>query len=73
MVLAWLAILLGATLVLAALEWLRERALAVTLADEPVLLSRYTRTVFATVLVVITVSAMALLQAPAPDIVYRSF
>ena len=73
MALAWVIILLGATLVLALLEWLRERALSVTVADEPVVLSRYTRTVFATVLVVITVSAMALLQAPAPDIVYRSF
>ena len=73
LVLAWTAILLGATVLLAALEWLRERALSVTLAEQPVLLSRYTRTVFATVMVVITVSAMALLQAPAPDIVYRSF
>ncbi len=71
--LAWAIVLLGATLVLATLEWLRERALAVTLAERPVMLSRYTRTVFATVLVVITVSALALLQAPAPDIVYRSF
>ncbi len=70
---AWAAILFGATLALAALEWLRERVLSVTVAEQPVALSRYTRTVFATVLVVITVSAMALLQAPAPDIVYRSF
>ncbi len=73
LVLAWIVILLGSTVVLALLEALRERVLSVTVDEQPVVLSRYTRTVYATVLVVITVSAMALLQAPAPDIVYRSF
>jgi hypothetical protein len=40
---------------------------------EPILLSRYTRTVLCTALVVISASATLLLDLPAPHIVYRAF
>ena len=54
--------------VLAAAEALRER-----LGGLPVLESRYTRTVWTTMLAAIAVSALAIMASPAPDIVYKTF
>jgi alginate O-acetyltransferase complex protein AlgI len=71
--LAAVIVLLGATVVLTCMDVGRRRSLSLTLNDQPVLFSRYTRTVWCTVLVVVTVSATALLNLPAPDIVYQAF
>lgn len=69
----WLAIFGAATLVLEAYELLRSQILSIKSNDEPILLSRYARTVIVTALVVITVAVTSLLNVPAPDIVYKSF
>ena len=63
----------GATLVLAAGEALRAAVLAVRLGGDPVVTSRYTRTVWDTALAVVTVAIVTLLNAPAPEIVYKAF
>jgi alginate O-acetyltransferase complex protein AlgI len=68
------AILLGATVVLAGVETVRSgMGSGVVWGGEPILLSRYTRTVLCTALVVISASATLLLDLPAPHIVYRAF
>ncbi|HEY1931235.1 MAG TPA: MBOAT family O-acyltransferase [Acetobacteraceae bacterium] len=67
------AVLLGATAVLACLEPVRRASLAWRWTDRPVLLSRYTRTVWCTALVLVTASATFILNLPAPHIVYRAF
>ncbi|MBV9302376.1 MAG: hypothetical protein JOY62_03105 [Acidobacteriaceae bacterium] len=69
----WLAIFLGATAVLAVYESLREWILSIELRDEPLLLSRYVRTVWDTALLTVSASVVAFLNAPAPDIVYKAF
>ncbi len=71
--LLWLVAFIGATLVLAAGEAARSAILAVQLGGAPVVRSRYVRTVYDTALVVITVALVVLLNAPAPDIVYKAF
>ncbi len=65
--------LVGATLVLAAGEALRSAVLAVRIGGAPVVHSRYVRTVWDTGLMVVTVALVVLLNAPAPDIVYKAF
>jgi alginate O-acetyltransferase complex protein AlgI len=68
-----LAIYGVATLVLAALEMSRPAVLALTWGGAPVVRSRYVRTAQLTALVVITAGVTLLLNAPAPDIVYKAF
>ena len=70
---AGLVVLVGATAVLAAGEAVRGAALGVRWRDTPVLVSRYVRTSWCTALAVVTVVVIVLLDAPAPDIVYKSF
>jgi len=64
--------ILAASLALSAIEAAREAALRLTWRGASVTLSRYTRTVWATVLVFLSVSAVLLTQNPAPDIVYKA-
>lgn len=71
--LSLLAIFIGATLVLSLYEVLRDRALAISWNGSPALLSRYSRTVFDTCLVVVSLVVVVLLNAPAPEIVYKAF
>lgn len=73
LVAAWLAIFLCSTVVLAAWESIRSGLLSIRWDDAPLLLSRYTRTVWNTALLTITVAIMLLLHSPAPDLVYKSF
>ena len=63
----------GATLALTISEVLRSAVLDVRWADTPVVTSRYVRTVFETALLVVTIAVVVLLNAPAPDIVYKAF
>jgi D-alanyl-lipoteichoic acid acyltransferase DltB (MBOAT superfamily) len=77
-VLVCLAIWVGASVVLAAIEALRAALLRVTWsvdpgAREPVLRSRYLRAAWSTALVVVTVGTIVILASPAPDIVYKTF
>ncbi len=64
---------IAASVLLEAWELLRNRLLSIEWNSTPLLLSRYTRTVWATALVVIAVATVLLLNAPAPDIVYKGF
>lgn len=73
-----LAIFVGATIVLTALETLRTFALGLTWSVDPgaresVLLSRYVRTAWSTALCAITAGANIIMGSPAPDIVYKTF
>ena len=70
---SWLLLFIGATLVLTAWEAIRNLSLAFQWEKEPLLLSRYARTVWATALVFVLVAVMELMNAPAPDIVYKTF
>lgn len=72
--LAWVAIFIGATIVLAALVALRAGSLRISWDGErtPVLTSRYVRTAWGTALVGMT-AFVFLLGSPAPDIVYKAF
>lgn len=72
-VLSLLLILLVATVVLSIYEGLRQALLAVRWNDTPVFDSRYSRTVVDTCLVVTSLVVVVLLNAPAPDIVYKAF
>jgi alginate O-acetyltransferase complex protein AlgI len=71
--LATVTVMLAATVLLTCMDVVRRRSLSLTWHDQPVLLSRYTRTVWCTALVLVTVSATALFNLPAPDIVYQAF
>lgn len=70
---AWLVIFFVATVVLPIWEAFRAWIIAIEWNQTPVLLSRYTRTVWGTALVVITLATIMLLHAPAPEIVYKAF
>ncbi len=71
--LAWLAILAGATVVLAAMEAVRGGVLRVRWGGAPAVRSRYVRTAWDTALVAVTAAIIVLLDSPAPDIVYKTF
>lgn len=73
LVLVWLCIFLGASLLLALSEAARKWLLSFEWRSQPLLLSRYTRTVWGTALIVIAIATVMLLNAPAPDIVYKAF
>ena len=63
----------GATVVLAGWEAVRNFALGVHVRGEPVLASRYTRVIIGTAIAVISVAVVVLVNAPAPDLVYKAF
>jgi D-alanyl-lipoteichoic acid acyltransferase DltB (MBOAT superfamily) len=69
----WLAIWFSAAVVLAAWEWLRGAMLEIKTAEGPVLTSRYARVVYASALVLAALVMTALLNQPAPDLVYKAF
>jgi len=69
----WLAIFLGATALLAAMEAARERVLSVKAGGRPLVFSRYVRTVWLTILVLAIMGVQTVMNAPAPDIVYKAF
>ena len=69
----WAAIFLGSSVVLAGWEWLRSGVLSLRWGGQPVLLSRYVRTVWGTALAVLAVATAMLLSVPAPDVVYKAF
>jgi D-alanyl-lipoteichoic acid acyltransferase DltB (MBOAT superfamily) len=71
--LASIAIFLGSSLTLALWEAGREWLLSFQFENQPVLSSRYVRTVWDTALVVIFIATMILMNAPPPDIVYKTF
>lgn len=68
-----LAIYGGATIVLAALEASRSAVVSIGRGGVPAVRSRYVRTAQLTALVVITAVVTLMLNAPAPDIVYKAF
>jgi hypothetical protein len=47
--------------------------LNIHLSGEPVILSRYTRTVWNTAAAVIAIAVTMLMNAPAPELVYKAF
>ena len=71
--LVFLVIFVCATIVLSLLERIRNHALAVCWNGSPVVLSRYVLTVCDSGLMVISLVVVVLLNAPAPDIVYKAF
>ncbi len=73
LILVWLAIFAGATVILTIWEGLRSWLLSLRVGSEQILLSRYARTVFDTALVVVSIAVVMLLNVPAPDIVYKAF
>jgi alginate O-acetyltransferase complex protein AlgI len=72
-VLVWIAVFVGSSITLALWEAVREWLLSLQFENQPVLSSRYVRTAWSTVLVVISVATLILLNAPPPDIVYKTF
>ena len=71
--LAWLLIFGMSSIMLAIWEIVRAKVLMWRWNNEPFVLSRYFRTVWDTGLVFILLGVMELLNAPAPDIVYKAF
>ena len=71
--LAWLLMLAGSTLALAAMVAVQEGAAKLRAGGEPIVRSRYLRTITVTAMVVVTVASLVLLSGPAPDIVYKNF
>jgi len=70
---AFVAIFLAATAILSALEAIRNLASSLSWNHGPLLLSRYSLTVIDTALTVVSLVITVLLNAPAPDIVYKAF
>jgi len=69
----WLSVWLVAAVVLAFWEWLRAALLSIRVSNEPILTSRYARVVYSTALGLVAIVMTALLNQPAPDIVYKAF
>ena len=69
----WAAIFFGATVVLAVYEAVRAWVLSFEWEGQPLVLSRYVRTVWNTALATISIVVMLILNAPAPEIVYKAF
>lgn len=67
------AIFLLSSVFIEAWERIRAAVLGVHAGPEPLVFSRYLRTVWGTALVVIALAAVLLMNAPAPDIVYKGF
>jgi D-alanyl-lipoteichoic acid acyltransferase DltB (MBOAT superfamily) len=62
-----------ATVFLELWEGARNAILGIRMGGEPLVFSRYTRTVWNTAMAFVTISVIALLNAPAPDLVYKAF
>jgi len=73
LILVWLAIFTIATLGLAALDAVSRAVIGIRWDGAPILRSRYVRTASGTAVVIVTVGIIVLLNAPAPDIVYKAF
>lgn len=71
--LGWLLIFVISTLGLALWVALREAALRPGWHGSPLLLSRYSRTIWSTALAFVVLAVMELLNRPAPDVVYKAF
>jgi hypothetical protein len=69
----WLAVWLGATVVLTLWERLRSALLSIRTKEGPVLTNRYARVVYATALGLAAFVMAILLNQPAPDVVYKTF
>ncbi len=69
----FLLLLVAATAALTVTETLRAAALDAGWKGRPIMLSRYTRTVWSVVLAFLCVSVAMLMHSPAPDIVYKTF
>jgi alginate O-acetyltransferase complex protein AlgI len=69
----WAGIFVLAAIVLAVYEAARDWLLGFQFEGRPLLSSRYARTAWCTLLIVITATTLSLLNAPAPDIVYKAF
>lgn len=72
-VMAGISIFVGSSLILGAWEIARDWLLAWKISGVPVMTSRYSRVAAGTALMVIEASTLLLLNAPAPDIVYKNF
>jgi D-alanyl-lipoteichoic acid acyltransferase DltB (MBOAT superfamily) len=69
----WLAAWLCSTAVLAAWEWLRAALLSIKTSEGPVLTSRYARVIYASAFALTAFVISAMLNQPAPGIVYKTF
>jgi D-alanyl-lipoteichoic acid acyltransferase DltB (MBOAT superfamily) len=69
----WALIFLASTVVLAFWQLVHRTATRILWSGQPVYRSRYVRTVWDTGLAFVLVAVMALLNTPAPDIVYKAF
>lgn len=69
----WVFIFAAATVILSVWEILRGWLLSFEWTGAPVLESRYARTVYTTVAVVLTAAVIKLVNAPPPQIVYKGF
>jgi D-alanyl-lipoteichoic acid acyltransferase DltB (MBOAT superfamily) len=69
----WLLIFIAATVILSVWEALRAWLLDLKWTGTPLLESRYARTVYVTVAVVMTAAVIKLVNAPPPQIVYKGF
>jgi alginate O-acetyltransferase complex protein AlgI len=69
----WLCVWLAATIVLELWERTRAALLSIEVSGQPVLLSRYARVVYASLLGLAAFVVIGLLNQPAPDIVYKQF
>ncbi len=70
---AFLAIFVAATILLSVYEAIRYLALSFSWEGRPLLYSRYSLTVIDSALTVVSLVVTILLNAPAPDIVYKAF
>jgi len=66
-------IFFAATIVLELWERIRLTLLGLQISGEPLILSRYTRTVWNTAAAVIAVAVTMLMNMPAPELVYKAF
>jgi alginate O-acetyltransferase complex protein AlgI len=73
MVLAMGVLIPGAGLLLTAGLLVRNAAVGVEAFGTPLLLSRYSRTIWVTAMGAVAVAALTLLASPAPDVVYKTF
>jgi D-alanyl-lipoteichoic acid acyltransferase DltB (MBOAT superfamily) len=69
----WLTAWLFATAGLASWEWVRAALLSIRISEGPVLTNRYARVIYASGLGLAALVMTALLNQPAPDIVYKGF
>jgi D-alanyl-lipoteichoic acid acyltransferase DltB (MBOAT superfamily) len=72
-ILGILAVIAAATVVLTLLKTVLERAAEISISGAPVFVSRYTRTAWVTLMVLLIVGVQIVMQAPAPDVVYKNF